>query len=296
MGYFAVIFLGLNDGDEKTRPINTVPSPFRSPARQSLISKNLPKNSPLKKRKSPLKTGARKKSLFKFQEQKSSVSPHFSPEKVEEASSSSSINTGDNIKKKSKSSSGSEPSGFKKSAFKKIKPKEESMGSYKDHRTLGKMIHSALIGDEPLQSDGSGKVHLGNNIWIKESAWLKFSTSSKSLSQTVQNLTECIWGWQKCATLSLKGGVSPKTPDAAPKDSAPIGGVQAILGFYRAKLMQQGLKISEVLDSNVEKLGKAYITSKFHNAHKKYQRELEKANDFADRTLAAKDGDEQNSD
>ncbi|KAK3932295.1 Threonine--tRNA ligase [Frankliniella fusca] len=59
--------------------------------------------------------------------------------------------------------------------------------------------------------------------------------------------------------------------------------------------MQQGLKVAEVLDDNVEKLGKSYIKEKFHNSHKKYMREINKAEEFAKRNLNAEDGHQSDS-
>ncbi|KAK3922583.1 BEN domain-containing protein 5 [Frankliniella fusca] len=175
-----------------------------------------------------------------------------------------------------------------KKQTKKASVKKESSTkdvSAKGHNIIGKMIYDAMKGDVPLQSDGKGKVHLGNNVWIKEVVWANLITSSKPLSILVQNLAEIIWGWKKCAEYSLTGGISPKNPHAALKRIAPAGAVQAILGFYRAKLMLQGITVPDVLDQNVEKVGKSYIRSKFQNSAKKWTREQSKAEDFADSRL-----------
>ncbi|KAK3914240.1 BEN domain-containing protein 5 [Frankliniella fusca] len=175
-----------------------------------------------------------------------------------------------------------------KKQTKKASVKKESSTkdvSAKGHNIIGKMIYDAMKGDVPLQSDGKGKVHLGNNVWIKEVVWAKLITSSKPLSILVQNLAEIIWGWKQCAEYSLTGGISPKNPHAALKRIAPAGAVQAILGFYRAKLMLQGITVPDVLDQNVEKVGKSYIRSKFQNSAKKWTREQSKAEDFADSKL-----------
>ena len=48
---------------------------------------------------------------------------------------------------------------------------------------------------------------------------------------------EKIWGFEKCASFSLSGGKSPKTPDALQKDPAPPECVKVLLGKHRVELL-----------------------------------------------------------
>lgn len=72
---------------------------------------------------------------------------------------------------------------------------------------------------------------IGNDTYIKKCVWDKITDTDK-LSVMVKDLAVEIWGEKLCATLSLSGGVSPKTPGAERKEAAPPGAVEAILGEH----------------------------------------------------------------
>lgn len=67
-------------------------------------------------------------------------------------------------------------------------------------------------------------------MYIRSSQWDDIK-SATNLSIMVKDLAEAIWGYKRCATFSLKGGRSPKSPEAELKPAAPAGDVQAILGM-----------------------------------------------------------------
>ena len=74
------------------------------------------------------------------------------------------------------------------------------------------------------------QVHIDNAVYISKTLWEnKFSKSTEKHSIVVKDLAGNIWGHQKCAQMSVYGGISPKNPDAE-KPAAPPGAIEAILG------------------------------------------------------------------
>ncbi|KAJ1529962.1 hypothetical protein ONE63_006690 [Megalurothrips usitatus] len=163
---------------------------------------------------------------------------------------------------------------------KKIKKKEEEpLGpDEKDAKSLAPIILSALQDKTLLeQNKENTKIHLGNNIFIKKSVWdTRIKKESVKLSIMVLDLAEEIWGYERCAQLSLTGGISPRTPKAAPKEAAPRGVVEVIKGVYRAKLIYQGMTNEAHINNAVAKDCLNSLRMKFRDSMRKLNSEKKK--------------------
>ncbi|KAJ1528919.1 hypothetical protein ONE63_007288 [Megalurothrips usitatus] len=150
-----------------------------------------------------------------------------------------------------------------------------------NHQALSEMLLKVLKGEMNLVGDGKGKVHLGNDVWVKEAAWKSsIAPPTISLSLTVKNAAHEIWGLKKCATFSVTGGKSPKCTNAL-KEAAPIAGVEVIYAIFRAKMVLQGVTNDSILEANVKSLAKQALREKFQDCGRKLVRDAEKAKKLA---------------
>ncbi|KAJ1519090.1 hypothetical protein ONE63_011332 [Megalurothrips usitatus] len=122
-------------------------------------------------------------------------------------------------------------------------------------------------GGGELRRDGSGKVHLGNNVWLVGQTWKEvFLESSKKLSILTKDLTQSCLGLDGCKKYSLTGSKSPNcSSNVAPKEPIPRRILEVLYAFYRAKLMQEGITSESVISQSMG-LAKKYITEKLHDA------------------------------
>ncbi|KAE8741240.1 hypothetical protein FOCC_FOCC013227 [Frankliniella occidentalis] len=146
-------------------------------------------------------------------------------------------------------------------------------GDFTDNATIADMILDAITNKAPLRSDGEGKLHIGNGVYISSKVFEdKIKAFKVSPSIALRDVMGNVYTSSELAKRSLEGGTPVKGgPDRKKLKKAKLTPQkrECFLGVYRAKTSQKsGSHNKDFLQLSVEKGGRSVIRDKLKEAAK----------------------------
>ncbi|KAJ1526460.1 hypothetical protein ONE63_009593 [Megalurothrips usitatus] len=131
---------------------------------------------------------------------------------------------------------------------------------------VARYILQDLEGEVPLQRNGQGQVHLGNGIWIHEENWEDRHNCNPRATIAVRDLMVETWGPKSLGERSVHGVKNPFDHSRPTKLKATPAKLNVIVGFYRARLMHEGMSKREHLDMACKNMMQRTMKDKFQKS------------------------------